>query len=220
MARPDKAAKVAEFADAFSNSAASVLTDYRGLTVKDLQNLRRSLGENATYAVTKNTLAAIAAKEAGIEGVEDTLVGPTAIAFISGDVATVAKSLRDFAKANPALVIKGGVMDGKFLDAKTVLKLADLESREVLLSKMAGALLANLSRAAYMLAAPLSQGARVLGALETAAQANPSLIGGAGEAQEAAPADVAEGDAATADVAEGDAAPAEEADTEAAAAAE
>ena len=210
MARPDKAAKVAEFAEAFSNSAAAVLTDYRGLTVKDLQNLRRSLGENATYAVTKNTLAAIAAKEAGIEGVEDTLVGPTAIAFISGDVPTVAKSLRDFAKANPALVIKGGVMDGKFLDAKAVLKLADLESREVLLSKMAGALLANLSRAAYMLAAPLSQGARVLGALETAAQANPSLIGGAGEA----------GEAATADVAEGDAAPAAEADTEAAAAAE
>ena len=210
MARPDKAAKVAEFAEAFSSSAATVLTDYRGLTVKDLQNLRRSLGENATYAVAKNTLAAIAAKEAGIEGVEDTLVGPTAIAFISGDVATVAKGLRDFAKANPALVIKGGVMDGKFLDAQAVLKLADLESREVLLSKMAGALLANLSRAAYMLAAPLAQGARVLGALETAAQANPSLIGGAGVAQEAA----------TADVAEGDAAPAAEADTEAAAAAE
>ncbi|MGO1384858.1 MAG: 50S ribosomal protein L10 [Arachnia sp.] len=210
MARPDKAAKVAEFAEAFSSSAATVLTDYRGLTVKDLQNLRRSLGENATYAVTKNTLAAIAAKEAGIEGVEDTLVGPTAIAFISGDVPTVAKNLRDFAKANPALVIKGGVMDGKFLDAQAVLKLADLESREVLLSKMAGALLANLSRAAYMLAAPLAQGARALGALETAAQANPSLIGGAGEASEAA----------TADVTDGDAAPAAEADTEAAAAAE
>ncbi|RMB58266.1 50S ribosomal protein L10 [Tessaracoccus antarcticus] len=207
MARPDKAAKVAEFAEAFSSSAATVLTDYRGLTVKDLQNLRRSLGENATYAVAKNTLAAIAAKEAGIEGVEDTLVGPTAIAFISGDVATVAKSLRDFAKANPALVIKGGVMDGKFLDATAVLKLADLESREVLLSKMAGALLANLSRAAYMLAAPLAQGARVLGALETAAQADPSLIGGAGAAE-----------TATTDVADGDA-PAAEADTEEAAAA-
>lgn len=210
MARPDKAAKVAELAEAFSSSAATVLTDYRGLTVKDLQNLRRSLGGHATYAVAKNTLTAIAAKEAGIEGVEDTLVGPTAIAFISGDVATVAKGLRDFAKANPALSIKGGVMDGKFLDAKAVLKLADLESREVLLSKMAGALQANLARAAYMLAAPLSQGARVLGALEAAAQADPSLIGGAGEAAEAKNADVAEGDAA----------PAVEADTEAAAAAE
>ena len=208
MARPDKAAKVAEFAEAFSSSAATVLTDYRGLTVKDLQILRRSLGEHATYAVAKNTLAAIAAKEAGIEGVEDTLVGPTAIAFISGDVATVAKGLRDFAKANPNLVIKGGVMDGKFLDAQAVLKLADLESREVLLSKMAGALLANLSRAAYMLAAPLSQGARVLGALEAAAQADPSLIGGAGAAEEA-----------KTDVADGDAAPAVEADTEEAAAA-
>lgn len=201
MARPDKAAKVAELAEAFSNSAATVLTDYRGLTVKDLQNLRRSLGENATYAVSKNTLTAIAAKEAGIEGVEDTLVGPTAIAFISGDVATVAKGLRDFAKTNPALTIKGGVMDGKFLDANTVLKLADLESREVLLSKMAGALQANLARAAYMLAAPLAQGARALGALETAAQANPSLIGGAGEAAEATTADVT------------DAAPAAEADS-------
>ena len=208
MARPDKAAKVAEFAEAFSSSAATVLTDYRGLTVKDLKTLRRSLGEHATYAVAKNTLAAIAAKEAGIEGVEDTLVGPTAIAFISGDVATVAKGLRDFAKANPNLVIKGGVMDGKFLDAQAVLKLADLESREVLLSKMAGALLANLSRAAYMLAAPLSQGARVLGALEAAAQADPSLIGGAGAAEEA-----------KTDVADGDAAPAVEADTEEAAAA-
>ena len=209
MARPDKAAKVAEFAEAFSSSAATVLTDYRGLTVKDLQTLRRSLGEHATYAVAKNTLAAIAAKEAGIEGVEDTLVGPTAIAFISGDVATVAKGLRDFAKTNPALVIKGGVMDGKFLDAKAVLKLADLESREVLLAKMAGALQANLTRAAYMLAAPLAKGARALGALEAAAQANPSLIGGAGAAE-----------TAKSDVADGDAAPAAEADTEAAAAAE
>lgn len=182
MARPDKAAKVAELAEKFSNSTAAVLTEYRGLSVKDLKDLRRSLGEDASYAVAKNTLTAIAAKEAGIEGVEDTLTGPTAIAFVNGDIAAATKGLRDFAKANPSLAIKGGVLEGKFLDAKAVLKLADLESREVLLAKMAGALQANLSKAAYMLAAPLSQGARALGALATAAEANPALIGGAGSA--------------------------------------
>ncbi len=182
MARPDKAAKVAELKEEFSTSAAAVLTEYRGLTVKDLRNLRRSLGEDATYAVAKNTLAAIAAKEAGIEGLDESLTGPTAIAFVKGDIAAAAKGLRDFAKANPFLAIKGGVLEGKFLDSQAVLKLADLESREVLLAKMAGALQANLAKAAYMLAAPLSQGARVLGALQTAAEANPSLIGGAGSA--------------------------------------
>ena len=182
MARPEKAAKVAELSDKFSTSAAAVLTEYRGLTVKDLQNLRRSLGEDATYAVAKNTLAAIAAKEAGIEGLDESLTGPTAIAFVKGDIAAAAKGLRDFAKANPFLAIKGGVLEGKFLDSQAVLKLADLESREVLLAKMAGALQANLAKAAYMLAAPLSQGARVFGALQTAAEANPSLIGGAGSA--------------------------------------
>lgn len=182
MARPDKAAKVADLTEQFSNSAAAVLTEYRGLTVKDLKTLRRSLGENATYAVAKNTLAAIAAKEAGIEGVEGTLTGPTAIAFVNGDIAAATKGLRDFAKAHPSLAIKGGVLEGKFLDAQAVLKLADLESREVLLAKMAGAMQANLAKAAYMLAAPLSQGARLFGALQTAAEANPSLIGGAGSA--------------------------------------
>lgn len=204
MAKPEKAAKVAELADAFSNSAAAVLTEYRGLTVKDLKELRRSLGENASYAVAKNTLTTIAAKEAGIEGIEDVLNGPTAIAFVTGDIAAATKGLRDFAKANPSLAIKGGVLEGKFLDAKAVLKLADLESREVLLAKLAGAMQANLAKAAYMLAAPLAKGARVLGALQTAAEANPSLIGGAGSAPVAAtsdetPAAEAATDAATAD---------------------
>lgn len=180
MARPDKAAQVADLTEQFSNSAAAVLTEYRGLTVKDLKTLRRSLGENATYAVAKNTLAAIAAKQAGIEGIESTLTGPTAIAFVRGDIAAATKGLRDFAKAHPSLAIKGGVLEGRVLDAQAVLKLADLESREVLLAKMAGAMQANLAKAAYMLAAPLSQGARLFGALQTAAEANPSLIGGAG----------------------------------------
>jgi large subunit ribosomal protein L10 len=181
MARPDKAAAVAEMADQFTNSAAAVLTEYRGLTVKDLKALRRSLGENATYAVTKNTLTTIAARQAGIEGLDDTLAGPTAIAFISGDVATVAKGLRDFAKANPHLVIKAGVMDGRVLDADSVRKLADLESREVLLAKLAGAMKASLSGAVALFAAPLSQTARVLGALQEKAQQDPSVLaGGAG----------------------------------------
>lgn len=166
MARPDKAAAVAELAEQFTNSSAAVLTEYRGLKVKELKELRRSLGETATYAVAKNTLTALAAKKAGIEGLDEQLVGPTAIAFIQGDVASVAKSLRDFAKANPFLVIKGGVMDGRVLDAETVKKLANLESREVLLAKMAGAMQANLSKAVYLLAAPLSGAARAMAALK------------------------------------------------------
>ena len=166
MARPDKAAAVAELAEQFTNSSAAVLTEYRGLKVKELKELRRSLGETATYAVAKNTLTALAAKKAGIEGLDEQLIGPTAIAFIQGDVASVAKSLRDFAKANPFLVIKGGVMDGRVLDAETVKKLANLESREVLLAKMAGAMQANLSKAVYLLAAPLSGAARAMAALK------------------------------------------------------
>lgn len=166
MARPDKVATVKELTDKFNSSAAAVLTEYRGLSVKALKNLRRSLGDDATYSVAKNTLTIIAAKNAGIEGLDDQLTGPTAIAFITGDVATVAKGIRAFAKDNPALVIKGGYMDGRVLDADTVKKLADLESREVLLSKMAGALKANLSKAVYLFAAPLSQAARAFGALQ------------------------------------------------------
>src|SRR5512145_695155 len=138
MARPDKAAAVAELTETFRESAGAVLTEYRGLTVKQLQDLRRALGENANYAVVKNTLTQIAARDAGVEGFDDLLTGPTAIAFIDGDVVEAAKGLRDFAKANPSLVIKGGVLDGKPLDASEIARLADLESREVLLAKLAG----------------------------------------------------------------------------------
>ena len=172
MARPDKAAAVDELKDAFSTSAAAVLTEYRGLRVKDLKALRRSLGESATYAVAKNTLTTIAAREAGIEGLDEKLTGPTAIAFIHGDVATVAKGLRDFAKANPLLVIKGGVMDGRVLDADSVKKLADLESREVLLAKLAGAMNGNLAKAVGLFAAPLSKMARAAAALVDQKQSN------------------------------------------------
>jgi large subunit ribosomal protein L10 len=166
MARPDKTAAVAEIVESFNGAAGAVLTEYRGLTVKQLQDLRRALGENANYAVVKNTLTKIAAQEAGVEGFDDLLTGPTAIAFINGDVVEAAKGLRDFAKANPALVIKGGFMDGRALDAKEVAKLADLESREVLMGKLAGAMLASLSQAVYLLNAPLSQAARLAGALQ------------------------------------------------------
>ena len=170
MARAEKAAAVAEIVDSFNESAGAVLTEYRGLTVKQLQELRRSLRGNADYAVVKNTLAKLAATEAGIDGFDDLLTGPTAIAFINGDVVEAAKGLRDFAKANPTLVIKGGVLDGKALDAKEVAKLADLESREVLLGKLAGAMLASLSQAVYLLNAPLAQVARLAGALQAKAE--------------------------------------------------
>ena len=196
MARPDKAAAVAEIVDSFNDSSGAVLTEYRGLTVKQLQDLRRVLGENANYAVVKNTLTKIAAKQAGVDGVDDLLNGPTAIAFISGDVVEAAKGLRDFAKANPALVIKGGYVDGAAMAAPEIAKLADLESREVLLGKMAGAMLASLSQAVYLFNAPLQQVARLAGALQEKAEQDPTILaGGAGEPA-AAPAE-AEDTAAT-----------------------
>ena len=165
MARPDKAAAVAEIAGKFRDSNAAVLTEYRGLTVAQLKELRRSLSGNATYAVVKNTLTAIAAKDAGLEGLDDALTGPSAIAFVSGDPVEAAKGLRDFAKANPALVIKGGVLDGRPMSPAEITKLADLESREVLLAKVAGGLKATLTRAAYAFTAKPAQVARVIDAL-------------------------------------------------------
>ena len=193
MARADKQAAVAEIVESFNGSAGAVLTEYRGLTVKQLQDLRRSLGENANYAVVKNTLAKLAAKDAGIDGFDDLLTGPTAIAFINGDVVEAAKGLRDFAKANPTLVIKGGVLDGKPLDAAEVAKLADLESREVLLGKLAGAMLASLSQAVYLLNAPIAQAARLAGALQAKAEQDPSILaGGAGTPVAAEEAEAAE----------------------------
>jgi large subunit ribosomal protein L10 len=181
MARPDKAAAVAEIVEQFNESAGAVLTEYRGLTVKQLQDLRRALGGHANYAVVKNTLTRIAAKEAGVDGFDDLLTGPTAIAFINGDLVEAAKGLRDFAKANPALVIKGGYVDGSSMDAQEIAKLADLESREVLLGKLAGAMLASLTQAVQLLNAPLSQAARLAGALQAKAEEDPSILaGGAG----------------------------------------
>ena len=178
MARPDKAADVAELVESFQESAGAVLTEYRGLTVKQLQDLRRALGDNASYAVVKNTLTQIAATEAGIDGFEELLTGPTAIAFINGDVVEAAKGLRDFARTNPALVVKGGILDGNLLDAKEIARLADLESREVLLGRLAGGMLASLSQAVYLLNAPIAQVARLAGALQAKAEEDPSILGG------------------------------------------
>jgi large subunit ribosomal protein L10 len=181
MARPDKAAAVSELTEQFRSSSAAVLTEYRGLTVAQLKELRRSLGGNANYAVVKNTLTKIAAREAGVQGLDDLLAGPSAIAFVTGDPVDAAKSLRDFAKAHPLLVIKGGVLEGKPLDADGIRKLADLESREVLLAKLAGAMNASLQNAVSLFAAPLSQTARVIEALRAKAAEDPSILrGGAG----------------------------------------
>ncbi|MES2171053.1 MAG: 50S ribosomal protein L10 [Actinomycetota bacterium] len=161
----NKEASVAEMTESFRTSTAVLLTEYRGLSVAQLKQLRKSLSENATYAVVKNTLTKIAANAAGISSFDDELVGPSAIAFVHGDPVTVAKGLRDFAKANPLLVIKGGYFDGNPLSPAEVIKLADLETREVLLAKLAGAFKASLFGAAYMFNAPLAQAARTVDAL-------------------------------------------------------
>jgi len=188
VARPDKAAAVTSLQEKFARSEAAVLTEYRGLRVSDLKALRRSLGADADYAIAKNTLARIAARGAGIDGLDDQLTGPTAIAFIRGDVATVARGLRDFAKANPQLIIKGGVMEGKVLDAGTVRQLADLESREVLLAKLAGAMKGTAQKAVSLFAAPLTQAAQLFGALQTKLAAG---VPAAPDPAESAPADAA-----------------------------
>jgi large subunit ribosomal protein L10 len=166
MARPDKAAAVAELTDEFRSSNGAVLTEYRGLTVAQLKQLRVALGDDVNYAVVKNTLTKIAAKDAGVDTFDALLEGPSAIAFIKGDPVVAAKGLRDFAKANPLLVIKGGVLDGKALGSDEISKLADLESREVLLAKLAGAMKAAPQQAVSLFAAPLSQAARLFAALQ------------------------------------------------------
>ena len=147
MARPDKAAAVAELAEDFRSATATVLTEYRGLSVTSMKQLRRNLGSETKYAVVKNTLTKIAAKEAGFDVPAELLTGPSALAFIKGDAIVAAKSLRDFAKENPFLIIKGGIYEGKNVTAAEIYKLADLESREVLLAKLAGAMKATMANA-------------------------------------------------------------------------
>ena len=148
MARPDKAAAVAELTEDFKSATATYLTEYRGLTVTSMKQLRRSLGADTKYSVVKNTLTKIAAKNAGVEISDDLLAGPSAVAFIKGDAIDAARNLKNFQKENPLLVIKGGIYEGKFVTTAEILKLADLESREVLLAKLAGAMKGSLAKAA------------------------------------------------------------------------
>jgi len=184
----EKVSAVAEITEHFSSASAAVITEYRGLTVKQITELRRALGRDTTYAVVKNTLTKRAAAEAGVSIDDSLLQGPTAIAFVKGDPVDAAKGLRDFARTHPLLVIKGGVMEGKALSAAEVARIADLESREVLLAKLAGALKALPTRAAGLFQAPLSQMARLAKALEEKKPAE-------GAAAEAAAAPAAEADA-------------------------
>ncbi|KAA6221138.1 50S ribosomal protein L10 [Streptomyces albofaciens JCM 4342] len=183
MARPDKVAAVEEITEKLRNSNAAVVTAYTGLSVAQLKELRRSLGDNAQYRVVKNTLTKIAANEAGIT-LDEHLKGSTAVAFVTGDPVQAAKGLRDFAKENPSLVIKGGVLEGKALSADEIKKLADLESREVLLAKLAGGMKASMAKAAATFQAPLTKMVRTAEALRSKVEQ-----GGAGEP---APAEAAE----------------------------
>ncbi len=166
MARPDKVDAVNELSEHFTNSTATVVTEYRGLTTGQLKELRRALGEGATYRVAKNTLVKRATEQAGVEGLEDLFVGPTALTFIEGEPVDAAKALRDFAKDHKALEIKGGYMDGRPISISEVERIADLDSREVTLSKLAGAMKAKLTETAGLLAAPASQVARMTDALK------------------------------------------------------
>ncbi|GFG72246.1 50S ribosomal protein L10 [Mycolicibacter senuensis] len=188
MARADKTAAVADIVEQFNDSTATVITEYRGLTVAHLAELRRSLAGSATYTVAKNTLVKRAASEAGIEGLDELFAGPTAIAFVRGEPVDAAKAIKKFAKDHKALVIKGGYMDGHALTVAEVERIADLESREVLLAKLAGAMKGNLSKAAGLFAAPASQLARLAAALQEKKPA---------DAPAAAEAPVAEAPAAT-----------------------
>src|SRR5271154_2430215 len=187
MARADKATAVADIAEQFRDSTATVITEYRGLSVANLAELRRSLAPSATYSVAKNTLIKRAASEAGVEGLDELFVGPTAIAFVSGEAVDAAKAIKTFAKEHQALVIKGGYMDGRALTVAEVERIADLESREVLLAKLAGAMKANLAKAAGLSTAPASQVARLAAALlEKRTAAEPAPAPAAEAAPEAA----------------------------------
>jgi large subunit ribosomal protein L10 len=183
MAQADKATAVADIAEQFKSSTATVITEYRGLTVANLAELRRSLAGSATYSVAKNTLIKRAASDAGVVGLDELFVGPTAIAFVSGEAVDAAKAIKKFAKDHKALVIKGGYMDGRALTVAEVEQIADLESREVLLAKLAGAMKANLSKAAGLFNAPASQVARLAAALyEKRAAEEPAAPAPAAEA--------------------------------------
>ncbi|MQA84401.1 MAG: 50S ribosomal protein L10 [Streptosporangiales bacterium] len=199
MAKAEKVAAVAELTEEFESSNGAVLADYRGLSVAQLGELRRSLGENARFAVVKNTLTKLAVRDAGLaDEMQGLLEGPSAVAFVKGDPVETAKGLRDFARTNPALVIKGGILEGKAMTPEEITRLADLESREVLLAKMAGAMKAPMSKAASLFNALPTQAAQLAEALRAKraeAEGGEGTSEPAGEAtQEVASPDVGEQD--------------------------
>ncbi|HMK72005.1 MAG TPA: 50S ribosomal protein L10 [Myxococcaceae bacterium] len=204
MPKPEKVATVAEIAERFRSSQGAVLTEYRGLTVAQITQLRRSIGSHATYAVVKNTLTALAAKQAGVTAFDGQLSGPTAVAFVTGDPVEAARGLRDFARAHPALVIKAGLLEGKALSADEVRQLADLEPREVLLAKLAGAMKASLSNAVSLFAAPLSQAVRTVDALRQKVETEGGAAAPAEAPAAAEPAETAEPAAAADDAPAGE----------------
>jgi len=183
MPNATKIERVAELKEQIEGANALLLTEYRGLTVEEITELRRSLRDvDASLAVIKNTLMTRAANDAGIAELDELLSGPSAVAFVNGDIVAVAKKLKDASKQYPSLVIKGGFMDGAALDAAGASALADLESREVMLSKIAGMLKSEISRAAAMFVATQS---KFLGVLEAYKEKLPA------EAVAEAPAEVA-----------------------------
>ena len=195
MARPDKTTAVAELAEDFRTANATVLTEYRGLSVTSMKELRRALGSTTKYSVVKNTLTKIAAKDAGVEIADDLLTGPSAVAFIKGDPIDAAKSLRDFAKENPFLVIKGGFYEGKSVTPAEIMQLANLESREVLLAKLAGAMKGSLAKAARIFDALRIKLESEQGAPAPVAEAAPAaeaVVEAPAEAAVETPTDVAE----------------------------
>jgi len=207
MANPKKEAAVAELTEDFRSASATVLTEYRGLTVTSMKALRRSLGADTKYSVVKNTLTKIAAKNAGVEISDDLLVGPSAVAFIKGDAIEAAKSLKNFQKENPLLIIKGGVFEGKTVTTAEIMKLADLESREVLLAKLAGAMKGTMAKAARTFdALRLKQEAGApVAAAEVVAEAAPAVeavVEAPAEAVAEAPAEVVAEEAPAAEVTE------------------
>jgi large subunit ribosomal protein L10 len=195
MARPDKTTAVAELAEDFRTANATVLTEYRGLSVTSMKELRRALGTTTKYSVVKNTLTKIAAKDAGVEIADDLLTGPSAVAFIKGDPIDAAKSLRDFAKENPFLVIKGGFYEGKSVTPAEIMQLANLESREVLLAKLAGAMKGSFAKAARIFDALRIKLESEQGAPAPVAEAAPAaeaVVEAPAEAVVETPTDVAE----------------------------
>ena len=209
MARPVKEAAVAELTEDFKSANATYLTEYRGLTVTSMKELRRSLGADTKYSVVKNTLTKIAAKNAGVDISDDLLVGPSALAFIKGDPIDAARNLKNFQKENPLLVVKGGIYEGKFVTTAEIMQLADLESREVLLAKLAGAMKGSLAKAARIFDALRIKLEAEQGASAPVAEAAP-----AAEAVVEAPAAEAVAPEVVAEVAEVPAAEATEASTE------